>query len=66
VGSKIYKFQNLMWNAFCRRWETTQELKVPWSLQTPIELELYYQNNGLQVIGEGIIDMAVVSGHLNQ
>lgn len=51
----------------CKRWETPQEIKVVWSLDVPIEIELYYQANSIpKVIGEGIIDMTIFGNHFNE
>jgi hypothetical protein len=47
VGSHIYKVNHLVWSQPCHRWETTQEIKLNYAQEFPIELELYYSTKSI-------------------
>lgn len=67
INRQIIKHSEIFkWNQPCKRWETCLEPRFPRVKHSPLELELFFSENGCaKVLGEAVVPASML-GHLDQ
>jgi len=68
IGTQIFKFHELRWNAAFRRWQREADAEFPWPSGPLVELELYHKRESAVpvVVAEGAIPAAGISSALQR